>query len=112
MEGLGFLVDGKWLIEGEKVTIHSPFDGTAVGETHLATAAHLEQAIAASVRAFAVTRKMSAEERRQILLAVAQGIGGQKEDFARLIALEAGKPIRTARVEVDRAVFTFTLAAE
>lgn len=34
------------------------------------------------------------------------------EEFARLIALEAGKPIKTAREEVDRAVFTFAVAAE
>src|SRR5258708_12595880 len=29
-----------------------------------------------------------------------------------MVALEAGKPIKTARVEVDRAVFTFSVAAE
>ena len=34
------------------------------------------------------------------------------EEFARLIALEAGKPIKTARVETDRAIFTFAVAAE
>ncbi|HLQ52581.1 MAG TPA: aldehyde dehydrogenase family protein, partial [Terriglobales bacterium] len=34
------------------------------------------------------------------------------EEFARSIALESGKPIKTARAEVDRAVFTFTVASE
>lgn len=112
MAGQGFLLDGRWMTEGEKVVIRAPFDGAVVGETFEATAGNLEQAIAASVKAFAVTRAMPPEERREILLAVARGIAEQKEDFARLMALEAGKPIRTARVEVDRAVFTFTLAAE
>jgi len=108
----GFLLDGQWVTEGEKVSIHSPFDGTVVGQTYLATAAQVELAIAASVRAFAVTRKMPPEERRQLLLDIAKEVVAQKEDFARLIALEAGKPVRTARVEIDRAIFTFTLAAE
>src|SRR6185312_15380427 len=97
---------------GERVVVRAPYDGSVVGETYLVTADHLEQAIAAAVRAFAVTRAMPPYERRKILLTVARGIAEQKEEFARLMALEAGKPIRTARVEVDRAVFTFTLAAE
>jgi acyl-CoA reductase-like NAD-dependent aldehyde dehydrogenase len=112
MASEAFLVDGQWLGEGTPVQIRSPFDGSVAGETWNATADQLEQAIAAASRAFAVTRKMQPEERRAILLEVAQGIVGQREGFARLIALEAGKPIKTARIEVDRAVFTFTLAAE
>jgi hypothetical protein len=39
-------------------------------------------------------------------------IAARREEFARTIALEAGKPIRTARLEVDRAIFTFKVAAE
>ncbi len=108
----GFLVNGRWVTEGEKVTIHSPYDGSVVGETWNATAAHLEEAIAAAERAFDVTRKMQPGERSRILLAVAQGIAERKEEFAKLIALEAAKPIKTARIEVDRAIFTFTLAAQ
>src|SRR4051812_26743401 len=107
-----FLLDGKWISEGQPVTIHSPYDNAPVGQTWNGNAADLEQAIAAAFRAFAVTRKTSVEDRRTVLLKVAQGIANQREDFARLIALEAGKPIKTARVEVDRAIFTFTLAAE
>ena len=72
----------------------------------------MEQAIAASARAFHATRKMAPQERRGILLAVANGIAEHKDEFVRLLALEAGKPVKAARVEVDRAVFTFTLAAE
>src|SRR5438105_3078083 len=112
MAGAGFLLDGRWVSEGEAVTIHSPFDGAVVGKTWQATDAHLEEAIAASVRAFAVTRKLPPEERRDVLLAVAQGIAERSKEFTQLIAMEAGKPVRTARIEVDRAVFTFTLAAE
>jgi glyceraldehyde-3-phosphate dehydrogenase (NADP+) len=43
---------------------------------------------------------------------ISQGIAARREDFARTIALEAGKPIRTARAEVDRAVFTFQITSE
>ena len=36
----------------------------------------------------------------------------QKERFAQLIVAEAGKPVRTARIEVERAILTFKTAAE
>ncbi len=36
----------------------------------------------------------------------------RKEEFSRTLAQEAGKPIKSARMEVDRAIFTFNVAAE
>jgi acyl-CoA reductase-like NAD-dependent aldehyde dehydrogenase len=47
-----------------------------------------------------------------VLRSVAQAISQRKQEFAHTLAAEAGKPIRAARNEVDRAIFTFTLAAE
>ncbi len=52
------------------------------------------------------------EARARCSRASPRAIAAQREELARAIALEAGKPIKTARVEVDRAVFTFTIAAE
>ena len=47
-----------------------------------------------------------------ILREISAGIKARREELGRLIALEAGKPIRDALVEVDRAVLTFRLGAE
>jgi len=108
----GFLLDGKWVMEGESFEIHTPLDGGVVGTGYRATAAHAEAAVQAAQRAFGLTRKMPSYERQRILRAISEGIRQRHEDFSRLIALEAGKPIKTARAEVDRAVFTFAVAAE
>ena len=51
-------------------------------------------------------------ERARILRAVAQRLRDDREGMARLVATEVGKPILDARVEVDRAVGVFELAAE
>jgi acyl-CoA reductase-like NAD-dependent aldehyde dehydrogenase len=107
-----FLLDGQWLSEGEPVDVRSPYDQSVVGATYRVSTAHAEVAVQASVRAFEITRKLPAYERQRVLRAVAQGVADRREEFARTIALEAGKPIRTARAEVDRAVFTFTVASE
>src|SRR5581483_3198344 len=83
-----------------------------VGATYRPQAMHIESAIQAAVRAFEVTRRLPSYERQRVLRAVAEGISARREEFATTIALEAGKPIKTSRAEVERAIFTFTVAAE
>jgi glyceraldehyde-3-phosphate dehydrogenase (NADP+) len=68
--------------------------------------------MSAAVEAFEITRKMPTWKRTEILEKISAGIQARHEEFARTIAMEAGKPIRTARAEVDRAVFTFKVASE
>src|SRR5277367_6893593 len=108
----GFYLDGKWLTEGERFEVFAPYDHAVVGASYRATAVHAEEAVRAAQRAFQITRKMPGYERQAILRAISAGITTRREDFARLIALEAGKPLKTARAEVDRAIFTFAVAAE
>ena len=108
----GFLVDGKWLESGDVVEVRSPYDGSVVGTVFQGRREHADAAIAAAVKAFATTRRLPAFERQRVLKRVAQGIGERKEEFARTVAQEAGKPIKAARTEVERAIFTFTVAAE
>jgi acyl-CoA reductase-like NAD-dependent aldehyde dehydrogenase len=108
----GFLLDGKWVESGKRVDIIQPGSSKVAGTIWQAQPAHLEQAIAAATRAFELTKKLPSYERARILRAVADGLAARKEEFARTMALEAAKPIRTARVEVDRAVITFSVAAE
>lgn len=108
----GFYLDGKWFSEGERFEVLAPFDGSLVGASFRASVAQAESAVRAAQRAFQITRKMAGYERQTILRAISEGISARKEEFARIIALEAGKPIKTARAEVERAIFTFAVAAE
>jgi len=108
----GFLLDGGWVTQGTIAEIHSPFDQSTVSAVTLASRQQAEQAVAAAVRAFEQTRRLPAFERQRILHAISQSISQRHEELARSICQEAGKPIKTARAEVDRAVFTFTIAAE
>ena len=83
-----------------------------IGRVHQGKRKHAEAAIAAAVKAFGTTRRLPAFERQRVLRQISQGIASRKEEFSRTLAQEAGKPIKAARTEVDRAVFTFTVAAE
>ena len=107
-----FLVDGKWMGAGDTVEIHSPYDGAVVGRVFQGRREHADAAIAAAVKAFGTTRRLPAFERQRVLRQVAQTLTERKEQFARTMAQESGKPLKTARTEVERAIFTFTVAAE
>ena len=108
----GFFLDGKWLEEGDIVEVRAPYDGALVGRIHQGRREHAEAAIAAAVKAFGTTKRLPAFERQRVLRQIAHGIQERREEFARVLAQEAGKPIKTARIEIERSVFTFNIAAE
>jgi len=104
---------GRWVESPDILVIDNPADpSTPAGTTYNATEAQYDEAVDAAVAAFEVTRKLPAYERGRILREVSAGLKVRREELGRLIALEAGKPIRDALVEVDRAVLTFRLGAE
>jgi acyl-CoA reductase-like NAD-dependent aldehyde dehydrogenase len=108
----GFLLCGKEWIEGEALEVRSPWDQGLVGRVTVATRADARQAVHHAVASLRRTRALPRWKRREILEDVAGALIEQKERFAQLIVAEAGKPIRLARTEVDRAVLTFKTAAE
>ena len=108
----GFLLAGEWIKDGQRVEIKSPFDGSKVGSTWNATRQHVERAVSAVAKSSLELRQLPAFERKSVLLKVADAIQEHARDFVRLMALEAGKPAKPAKVEVERAVLTFTTAAE
>lgn len=112
MGELGLLLDGQWLKTGDAIEVHSPYDDALIAIVHRAGPREIETAIAAAEQAFQTTRKLPSWKRAEILEKISQSIRDQHEDFARTVALEAGKPIRSARAEVDRAIYTFKIAAE
>src|ERR1700732_2267204 len=108
----GFFVDGKWIEEGDPVEIRAPYDGNVIASVFQGRREHAEAAIAAAVKAFGTTRRLPAFERQRVLRRVVENISQRKQEFARTMAQEAGKPIKAARTEVERAIFTFSVAAE
>jgi glyceraldehyde-3-phosphate dehydrogenase (NADP+) len=107
-----FYLAGQWLTSSHVVEVTSPFDQRVVGRVSMATPEHVEQAIDAAHKAFAVTRKLAAYERQAALAKMGTELTERQEEFAQCISAEAGKPIRTARGEVGRAAFCFRYAAE
>ncbi|MBM4444565.1 MAG: aldehyde dehydrogenase family protein [Chloroflexi bacterium] len=106
------LINGQ-LVPGEGGTRvnASPFGGEAVAEVALASPVQVEAALSAARTAFQSYRRVPAHKRSEMLLKAGSLIAASGEEIARTITLENGKPIRSARAEVSRAVTTFNLAA-
>jgi len=98
--------------ERETAVIRAPHDGSEVGVVSLAGPQDVRAALDANVAAARTCRTLPAYERAAALRKVADGLVAERADLARTLALEAGKPIAQARLELDRAAFVFRDAAE
>ncbi|TAH35601.1 MAG: aldehyde dehydrogenase family protein [Planctomycetota bacterium] len=107
----GFLGGQPWS-SARTWPVRSPESGANVAQVALAGAAELAEALAAAAAAAPGMAAEPAYVRQERLYAIAAGIEARAEEFARCIVLEAGKPMRYARGEVERAVRTFRAAGE
>ena len=104
---------GRWVDSPDMLVVDNPANPAApAGATYNATAEQYEEAVTAAVAAFEHTKVLPAYERGRALREISTGIKSRREELGRLLSLEAGKPIRDALVEVDRAILTFRLGAE
>jgi acyl-CoA reductase-like NAD-dependent aldehyde dehydrogenase len=103
------LVDGERVETGEWIEVRSPFSGELVGRVAKGGAAETRRALDAAARV--LEDPLPAHERARILDRVSQLLAERHDEAARLISAEAGKPMKAARVEAQRAVSTYTFAA-
>lgn len=92
--------------------VASPYDGRIVGAVPTTEATAVAALMAAARSGAAAAKSLSRHARAAILSTAAADIQRRSEVFARTIVAEAGKTIRQARKEVDRAINTLRLSAE
>jgi len=90
----------------------NPFDQSLVGETFIAGKPELELSIENALKVKNVLRDLPLFKRYLILMEIADGIKNKRNHFANILACEAGKPLKYALGEVDRAIQVFIIAAE
>ncbi len=92
------------------ITVLSPYDQAVIGEIPAMTAGDVDRAVAIAKQALH-ENPLPLWKRAEILDRAAARLTERREEFAQIIAKEAAKPIRTARVEAERAAGTFQFAA-
>jgi glyceraldehyde-3-phosphate dehydrogenase (NADP+) len=107
-----YFLAGKWQRGEDQYELYNPYTHNLIATVGRAGQAELEQALAAATTAFATTRAMPTHQRASILNGIAKMLYESTEEMALTIAQEAAKPIKQARSEIQRAIFTFAKAAE
>lgn len=104
-------INGQWKEAARYEPLYSPFSGEQIALVGYADEAETEEAIAAAQAAAGVMAAMPAHQRSAILSQVAAVLEQRAEELARLLALEAAKPLKTARGELARTIQTYKFAA-
>ena len=107
-----FLIGGEWRTGEEVLQVRFPYTGEVVAEVCQAQEADLELAVQSAERGFAVTRKLPAYRRSEILRRLWELMGEHTEDLVYALVLEGGKARRVALGEVNRARQTVFVASE
>ena len=103
------LIDGASVETGDWTEVRSPYSGELVGRIARGGAAEAQRALDAAEHA--MSEPLPAHERARILDDTARLLEERQEEAAGIISAEAGKPLKAALVEAQRAASTFTFAA-
>ena len=96
-------------LAGDPLEVRSPWDGSVVGMVPTAGRSETSDAIDAAHNA--TRNPLPAYRRAEILDGAAARIEANRDALARILALEIGKPVSQALIEVDRCVQTFRFSA-
>ncbi|WP_274651251.1 aldehyde dehydrogenase family protein [Paenibacillus humicola] len=105
-------IDGRWLEALNYENLKSPYSEETIAEIPHAAIEETEAAIAAADRAAKVMAEMTCHQRAEILDNVTSLLAKRAEEAARLIAVEAAKPLAMARAEVQRTIMTYKFSSE
>ena len=112
MDDYKLYIAGEFLRTNRKLVVTNPFDNTVVGETYLAGKEQLEIAIEKALEVKKLMRDLASWKKYKILKEIAEKISIKKNELALILSREAGKPLKYALGEIDRAIQVFVVAAE
>jgi acyl-CoA reductase-like NAD-dependent aldehyde dehydrogenase len=91
--------------------VRDKYSGKVATRVPLVRAAEVRKAIVAAYKAREAMAAFPPDARRDVLEHCVRRFGERYEELALALCIEAGKPIRDARGEVDRLIDTFRIAA-
>ena len=112
MRDLPLRIAGEEVSTGDTFDVRSPQTGERLARVARAGPPEIERAIAAASAAFAQTRRLPGYRRAEALRSIADALARDRDSLIAAIVAEAGKPVRFAKAELDRALTTVRLAAE
>ena len=104
METKRVYLNGKWVSSDKTITVVNPATAEPVARVATVTREQVRQALADANAAFKSWRELPAKSRADYLLAIAAELTRRREEIARTMTMENGKPLAQSRGEVDMSV--------
>jgi len=94
------LIGGKWVDTSNYIDIINPYNGDIIDKVSKASSDHLREAVESALRGSKVMRGLTRYRRYEILSNTAELMMERKDEFAKTMALESGKPLSFSKGEV------------
>ena len=102
-----FFIAGEWCASADCASVVAPWDGGRVADVSQADRDAASTAIEAACSAFhSVGRRASSRQRGEWLERLRAAVRKRGDEITTTMAREMGKPLKFARVEVDRCLYT------
>ncbi|KYC52257.1 MAG: Lactaldehyde dehydrogenase [Candidatus Methanofastidiosum methylothiophilum] len=106
------LIGGKWVDTNTYLDVINPYTGDLIEKVSKASPENLKEAVESAVKGSKIMRNLTRYRRYEILSKAAEIMLERKDELARTITLESGKPLAFSKGEVSRAYETIVLSAE
>ena len=108
----GLIVGGKEVKTDNRKKVFDKYSGEAIAEVSQAGEKEVDEALNEAMKAKKVLAETPAHKRAEYIFKAVEIIKSKREFLGKLIAMEAGKPIKYALGEVDRCIENLTFAGE
>jgi glyceraldehyde-3-phosphate dehydrogenase (NADP+) len=112
MKDYSLIINGEELKTDSVLNILNPYDNSIIGKTYLAGTKELEMAIVSAQKVRSELWSLPTHVRANALEQITDQLHSRREELAKLLAAESGKPLKYALGEIDRSVQTFKIASE
>ncbi len=108
----GLIIGNKEVKTENRQKVVDKYTGEVIAEISVATEKEVDEALKFATKAKKIMAEMPAHKRAEIIFKAVEIIKGKRDFLGKLIAMEAGKPIKYALGEVDRCIENLTFAGE
>ena len=106
------LIGGEWRGSDDVMEVRFPYDGSLVDAVSMASAADMDDAMAAAAKGFEVTRRLPSHKRSEILQNMVRLLRERFDEVVDAMIMEGGKNRKTAVGETSRALETLKVSSE
>ncbi len=107
-----FIIKNEFVSSIDSVDVVNPYTNQVVKKVSKTTKEQVNESLNYLQSVFHKFKLTPSYLRGELLEKVSIKINEKKDELAKLITLETGKPIKFSRIEIERAVFTFKTGAE